>query len=155
MTDSKTGLKLTKHTLKSGKIIYISDKCHLTGNRAVFADKDGFWEWGREQSKLKYTKLLQVFKFKTGEHEAETLAIHATKENLEDIISYFRQFETKAQEAVLNGRNGILVDASGMDSGEDFIFVTFGDWLDNDGTGAWFAVKNKEFRKQYEVKEEK
>ena len=66
MTDSKTGLKLTKHTLKSGKIIYISDKCHLTGTRAVKQTKMDFGSGEGSKANLniqnfyKYLNLKQV-----------------------------------------------------------------------------------------------
>ena len=48
---------------------------------------------------------------------------------------------------------GLLIDASGMDSYDDFVFVTFGDWLEDDGTGAFSAVEDKKFRKQYGLEE--
>ena len=108
-----------------------------------------------------YKKVLQLFDYKNEDEEGEIYegrAIHVTYKNRKDVINYFKQYKIEAKEVCLNNYTGLLIDASSMDSYDDFVFVSFGDWLEDDGTGAYSAVKDKkfsEFLKKWEVKEEK
>ena len=103
-----------------------------------------------------YKKVLLLFEYKDEDGEiCEVQAIHVTYKNRKDVINYFKQYKIEVKEVCLNYRPGLLVDAEGFDSPHDFVFVKFGDWLDDDGTGAFSAVRDEKFRKQYGFKEEK
>ena len=108
----------------------------------------------REKKRQSISKVLQLFDYKDEAGETyECRAIHVTYENRKYVINYFKQYKIEVKEVCLNYYTGLLIDASSMDSYDDFVFVKFGDWLDDDGTGAFSVVEDKKFRKQYGLEE--